>query len=320
MLFVHPSVAIIPHSADCGETVKVIERAYRICYKSEDRMGEGSTGLIHKLLHTDLPTGKMHLSPLEHRRIGVYADNDLAMFMHNWSLSRLGGPFTYTFSNSNGSIIEGNFRTFFEFVREASHSPIRNVKQAAVSLSNKLHTYYPVIFDELENVPGMPQNDVALCNSLEDDYATFHIVTTRDILQELVRHRSMSFSVESTRYCNYSKKGMTFCYPDPYKWSEYLDGIAEASKNGTTIVNANSMALYFYHMIEQSEKCYEHAIKSGVKPQEARMLLPGGLKTELLMTGTTKAWEHFLELRNTKEAHPQMRLIAEQISEQLKKL
>lgn len=319
MLFVHPSVTIIPHSADCNETVKVIERAYRICYKSEDRMGEGSAGLIYKLLHTDLPLGKMHLSPLEHRRISVYGDDDLAMFAHNWSLSRLGGRFTDTFGISYGAGIEGNFRTFFEFVREVSQSPIRDEKQAAVSLSNKLHSYYPAIFDETENVPGMPRNDIALRDSLEEDYATFHIVTTRDILQELARHRSMSFSVESTRYCNYSKKGMTFCYPEPYEWAGYLDGIAEACKNGTTIVNANSMAFSFYYMAEQAEKCYEHAIKEGVKPQEARMLLPGGLKTELFMTGTMEAWEHFLELRNTEEAHPQMQFLAKQIAEQLKK-
>ena len=51
----------------------------------------------------------------------------------------------------------------------------------------------------------------------------------------------------------------------------------------------------------------------GIKPQEARMLLPGALKTELFMTGTKNDWEKFLLLRNSSAAHPMIRYLAEKI-------
>ena len=51
-------------------------------------------------------------------------------------------------------------------------------------------------------------------------------------------------------------------------------------------------------------------LNCGCTPQEARSVLPNSLKTEILMTANIREWRHFLKLRCSKEAHPQMREIA----------
>ena len=58
-------------------------------------------------------------------------------------------------------------------------------------------------------------------------------------------------------------------------------------------------------------------IKTGVKPEDARDVLPLQLKTELIMTGTESQWNEFFKLRISDHAHPDAKYIAEQIKEQL---
>ena len=55
----------------------------------------------------------------------------------------------------------------------------------------------------------------------------------------------------------------------------------------------------------------------GVKPQVARMVLPGALKTEMMITGTIAQWEAFLKLRDDDAAHPMIRILAQQIRKDL---
>jgi thymidylate synthase (FAD) len=48
-------------------------------------------------------------------------------------------------------------------------------------------------------------------------------------------------------------------------------------------------------------------LESGMKPQEARAVLPNSLKTEIVMTANYREWRHFFKLRCDKAAHPQMK-------------
>lgn len=45
-------------------------------------------------------------------------------------------------------------------------------------------------------------------------------------------------------------------------------------------------------------------------PWEARSVLPNSLKTEVVMTANIREWRHFLKLRCSPAAHPQMREVA----------
>jgi len=61
--------------------------------------------------------------------------------------------------------------------------------------------------------------------------------------------------------------------------------------------------------MEDCAKCYRGLIDLGATPQEARSVLPNGLKVELIMTANLREWRHILKLRTSPAAHPDMRYI-----------
>ena len=60
-------------------------------------------------------------------------------------------------------------------------------------------------------------------------------------------------------------------------------------------------------------------IENGMKPEEARSVLPNSLKTEIVVTMNLRQWRHFFRLRTAKPAHPQMREIAVPLLTEFKK-
>jgi thymidylate synthase (FAD) len=55
------------------------------------------------------------------------------------------------------------------------------------------------------------------------------------------------------------------------------------------------------------EETYKKLIAKGWKPQEARSILPNALASKIVMTCNLRNWRHFLNLRTTRETHPQCR-------------
>ena len=78
------------------------------------------------------------------------------------------------------------------------------------------------------------------------------------------------------------------------------------------------MPIYtFVRAMDTCEDCYTRLRLSGLKPQEARAVLPNATKTELIMTGFESDWEHFLSLRTSKNAHPDAQKLANKLKELL---
>ena len=134
---------------------------------------------------------------------------------------------------------------------------------------------------------------------LEHFSATFKIICDRGVMAELTRHRLASFTIESTRFNDYSKGELTFIRPN---WQEQ-----------TFLYRA-----WKESMIQSKEK-YLAMRQSGAKPEQARAILPNSLKTEIIMTANLREWRTILKLRTAKDAHPQMRQVAEMILDALKK-
>jgi len=61
-------------------------------------------------------------------------------------------------------------------------------------------------------------------------------------------------------------------------------------------------------------------LECGCTPQEARAVLPNSLKTELIMTANVREWRHFLKLRTSSAAHPQMREVAGMLHDELRQM
>lgn len=170
----------------------------------------------------------------------------------------------------------------------------------------------------------------------------FKIITNRGVSHELVRHRTMSFLQESSRYCNYSKdkfdNNVTIIRPSwlseiPLGYAYYQDGIGvrtgaslfpedEASLGYIRDFN-NKQCYTWLNQMLSSENAYFELLKLGQKPEQARGVLPTDLKTEICMCGFLDDWKHFLSLRSPKysdkgkHAHPQMREVADMIYDKL---
>ena len=124
---------------------------------------------------------------------------------------------------------------------------------------------------------------------LEHCSVTFKIICDRGVMAELTRHRHCSFSVESTRYCDYSKDGVKFISPFAQDTLSFITYIWE---------NAVIIAEQFYQQLP---------------PELARSVLPMSLATEMVVTANLREWRHILKLRTGAKAHPQMRQVANMI-------
>lgn len=131
---------------------------------------------------------------------------------------------------------------------------------------------------------------------LEHAAASFRIITDRGITHEIVRHRLASYAQESTRYCNYSSD----------KFGNECSFIEPPGLNG-------EQRSLWKSACELAEQYYFKMLDSGCSPQISRSTLPNCLKTEIVMMANLREWRHFISIRGTKAAHPQIRPIAYEI-------
>jgi len=154
-------------------------------------------------------------------------------------------------------------------------------------------------------------------------------ICDRGVLAELTRHRLASFSVESTRYCNYTKdkfdNQLTFIIPNWFTY--YIPG--EYDKEKLSIleqstdpkINKNFYTEFIWlNAMKFSEDNYLNLIKLGWQPQQARSILPNSLKTEIVCTANLREWIHILKLRTSQAAHPQIREIMLPLLNELKNI
>lgn len=130
---------------------------------------------------------------------------------------------------------------------------------------------------------------------LEHCSFTVKFICDRGVSHEIVRHRMASYCQESTRYCNYGKGkfGEEITVIEPCFW-----------KPNTPSYDHWASSCF------KAECEYFWLIDNGATPQEARSVLPNSLKTEVVMTANIREWRHFLKLRCSPAAHPQMREVA----------
>ena len=126
------------------------------------------------------------------------------------------------------------------------------------------------------------------------------VVTTQiSTSRELNRTSPNSIAEQSTRYCNLEKKGgVQIARPHWYdggtRWQRMVYGF----------------------VCRVCEWGYNRLLKSGLKPQDARGVLPLDTYTVVAYTYTLAEWSHILDLRyhdTTGKAHPNAKIIGEKI-------
>ncbi len=275
MILIKPSFEIIEQESGFEGVLKQIEKVGRTCYKSEDRIKEGSAKKF-----VDMLTTNCHGAMLEHGTVylKVLLNNELVLedaYGENNSVSAYNRYINNKYSKVNCR--DGLENIFITDTVEPGYAYIT--------------TNYRVL---VEN--GWLDDLKYQCEPTEyhAKRITVKFVCDRGVSHEFVRHRVFSFAQESTRYCNYSKAkfGNELTFIEPCWEMEDLD------RN------------VFIAALQSMESTYIGLTTIGWKPQQARAVLPNSLKTELVMTGFIEDWKHFFELRCDTAAHPQARELA----------
>ena len=124
---------------------------------------------------------------------------------------------------------------------------------------------------------------------LEHEKITIRMVCDIGVYKDLTRHRIASFSIESTRYCNYGKD----------KFDNQIKFIKPVNmEEGTELYSK------WYNTCKMIEENYIEMSKMEATPDQLRMLLPHSTAAEVTMTANIREWKHIFSLRCTKHTHP----------------
>ena len=285
---------------DEQDILKKIERCGRVCYKSEERIQEGSAlSFINMLIN------RHHLAMTEHAPIVLRVTERIAN-----TILRLGhGSFLNVTLNGPEEryIISGNVRAWYNLLNDVNFIKAGDViKTLAIYLQTSLGTEtFTLLFGDknkhtTKNTGNyiLSQQDILALPNLSRQEALTHLYLTclftcdRGVSHELVRMRVASFAQESTRYCNYSKDKFNneITFIDPH-----FEGSAQ---------------LMWIDACTKAEQKYFEMLDWGLTPQQARTVLPNSLKTEVVMTCNLTEWQHVINLRyhgTTGAPHPQMK-------------
>lgn len=133
---------------------------------------------------------------------------------------------------------------------------------------------------------------------------TFCITTQISTSRELNRVSPNNIAERSTRFCS-AEGGLAICRP----WwiTSPIDDIA---------VNA----LSYYKIACEAEKTYMTLLLRGMKPEDARGVLPLDTATKVIYTYSLKEWQHVLDLRlydKTGKAHPNCHVVMQMVKDKI---
>lgn len=135
---------------------------------------------------------------------------------------------------------------------------------------------------------------------LEHASITFNVKgVSRSLTHQLVRHRTFKFSQESQRYVNQEM----FQYVTP-------DSIRNDVKGFTKYVG----------LMEQINDIYKEMVDCGIKPEDARFILPNACTSEITFTADFRNLRHFLGLRLDSHAQWEIRELANVILSKVKEI
>lgn len=306
MKLIESSVQIIEEK----DPYKMIELAGRTCYKSEDKITEDSS---KEFVDRMIKLG--HGAMLEHGTIYLNVPEQT----YTETLEDEFGKF----NNPNNGLVDRYRKNKYSKVNSVAADEELRKKYPKVRPFKLTHHYITTNLRVIiEN--GWEKDLEWQCEPTEhhEKRITAKFICDRGVSHEFVRHRVFSFAQESQRYCNYNKdkfnNELTFIRPTwlniPTGDYTYWDGDwCDIDNMKIQLPSDNGVADNFLWCLNNAGMQYRLLINKGLKPQEARGVLPNATKTELVMTGFESDWEHFFELRCSGAAHPDAKKLADEL-------
>jgi thymidylate synthase (FAD) len=312
--------------SDEKRLLQVIEICGRTAYKSEDKITDDSARAFVLMLKKH-----GHLSVLEHSNIvlkieagpemkgahplpattGELFDTLLKSLKERFAYHRL-----YPLLDpapDGGVVIAGNLRGWIEtllYLKEHDG-------ELYLLFTSYLSKFFPALFQVECPVNEILRSRISLMpeeeqlSLLKRDPTSdlpvfiFKFVCDRGITHEVVRHRVLSFTQESTRYVNYKNKGMILILPEEIQ--DCYDSIKEKFTDHDPLVQE------WIRRGEMIFDWYQEDLNRGLRPEIARDILPNLLKSEIFVSGRWSGWRHFIQLRDSPQAHPRIRAIAREL-------
>ena len=286
-----PSFEIWPQEEGINGVYKQIERAGRVCYKSEKNASEDSAKpFVERMI------AAAHTAMLEHGT--VYLKGAVENLVNRYANNR----FSRIHVKDGVAYVTTNLRVVAE---------------------NKW----------MEDLGCFCEP-----TSHHEQRITVHFTTQVGVTREFNRHRANSMAEQSTRYCNYSKD--KFGGEIAINLPEWIKREADCQEIYQELNHNLLKQLCQELVIEKdqqawsavdnwlfanlaSEYAYLNLISLGRKPQEARVVLPLDINTELVHTAFVCDWKHFFDLRalgTTGAPHPDAKAIAAPLFEEFKRL
>ena len=310
-----------------------IAKASRICYASEAK-GHNDYEFVENLWKK-----KNHRSPYRHgtlyyeipasfqRLVNKFINNPFCTCVY------IAGEYTWFIS------------TNCQFVRELDAKTLRTLDNYSINLS--------YLLTECERYPQL--KDIIR--------VSFEIQTQISTSRELNRVSPNNICEQSTRFCNFANEKfgehIAFCEPHWLDATTYYHERGEQKsderiffkvgdkifanvgenievgkyypiitkgipqKDGSSLCYSYTIAKKWIETCLEAEANYFLCIKDGMKPQDARGLLPLDTATKCFYTYSVKEWKHILDLRykgTTGDPHPNAKIIATEIYNKLKEL
>lgn len=128
---------------------------------------------------------------------------------------------------------------------------------------------------------------------LEHEKITIRMICDIGVYKDLTRHRFASFSIESSRYCNYGKD----------KFDNELKFIKPCN------IEPGQIYAFWMNEMQNIEHTYQEMSRRGCTPDQMRLILPHSTAALVTMTANIREWKHILELRANKFAHPSVQQV-----------
>ena len=258
-----------------------IERAGRVCYKSENNTTEDSAKpfvgrMIEHEHYAMLEHGTVYLT-CNHGELPLYASNK---FSH---VNTIDGK-DYITTNlrvmaENKTLEDLKYRVDFEKGKHELRITVHFTTQIAITREYNRH-----------RANSMAEQSTRYCNYTKNKFG----------------------SEISINLPTWVKGDLEI---NDEKFVELCEDVANQETNDWTPIDAWLFAN------QAAEFAYMKLIAMGCKPQEARVILPLDTNTELVHTAFVSDWKHFFDLRalgTTGAPHPDAKILAEPLYEEFK--
>lgn len=148
---------------------------------------------------------------------------------------------------------------------------------------------------------------------LEQVSLNFEVYTTRDVSQQMIRHKSLHFQEFSQRYADAS---IMECEVRTARGKHETD-----RQKSVAIELSDPRVSEWYskqrEVYDKAKQAYEWALQSGIAKEVARSVLPLGITTKLYVAGTLRDFYHYCMVRCDEKTQLEHRKVAESIRENI---